>query len=560
MDYKKLANLLFPDIKYNVEDIEKRYPARKLTKGQVVSRFAPSPTGNMHIGNFFQMFISYNLTRVTDGIFFLRIEDTDSKREKKDAVKVVYEVLSKFGIKPDEYQSLNGEDVGEYGPYVQSQRTDIYKAYAKKLVEEGKAFPCFCKKTEGKEDELKLREQKFAYDDEKEYDPCRNLSLEDIEKKLKNGEKFAIRLKTKNDGSQRVKFYDLIKGEIEAKANSKDFILLKNDGVPPYAFAHAIDDTLMGTTIVVRGEEYIGSTPAHIELFEALGFTPVTYCHNPLICKIGDNGNRRKISKRFDPEADMRFYFEKGYPTDSVLEYLLNIINSGFEIWRSNNPDKNWKEFKFGVKDITAVSPIFDIIKLNDISKNLIARMSAEEVYSNVLAWAGEFDKEFAKYLKENKEYSTKVFNIGREGVKPRKDIYNWSMIKENFSYMFKTPNFEELDQEDEDSFNEFISEYVKEFSFLHSKEEWFNKVKEVASRLGYATDNKLYKANPQDYKGNTAKACQFIRIALTGKKDSPDLYELMQILGEEETIKRLNAKKTLWWVFFLWKDFNFLI
>jgi glutamyl-tRNA synthetase len=285
----------------------------------------------MHIGNFFQMFISYNLTRVTDGTFFLRVEDTDAKREKKDATKVIYDILDRFNIKPDEYQTLDGEDIGEYGPYVQSQRADIYEVYAKKLVSEGKAFPCFCKKTEGKEDVLKLREEKFAEDDEKEYDPCRDLSYEQVKANLDAGMPFAIRLKTKNDGTQRIKFFDLIKGEIEAKANAKDFIILKTDGIPPYAFAHAVDDTLMGTTIVVRGEEYISSVPAHIELFEALGFDLITYCHNPLICKIGDNGNRRKISKRYDPEADMRFYFEEGYPTTSVLEYLLNIINSGFE-------------------------------------------------------------------------------------------------------------------------------------------------------------------------------------------------------------------------------------
>ena len=542
MDYKKLAELLFPDVKTTVEDIEKRYPPRKLKEGQVVSRYAPSPTGYMHIGNFFQMFISYNLTRVTDGVFFLRIEDTDSKREKKDAIEVIYEILRRFNIKPDEYQTLDGKDIGNYGPYVQSQRAgDIYKVYAKKLVAEGKAFPCFCKKTEGKEDVLKLRETKFDDDDEKEYDPCRDLTVEEIEKHLKNGEKFAIRLKTKNDGSQRIKFNDLIKGEIEAKANAKDFILLKNDGIPPYAFAHAIDDTLMGTTIVVRGEEYIGSTPAHIELFDALGFKHMTYCHNPLICKIGDNGNRRKISKRYDPEADMRFYFVEGYPTQSLLEYLLNIINSGFEIWRAKNPDTPWQEFKFGVNDITAVAPIFDLVKLNDISKTIISKMSAKEVYEKVLAWAEEYDKDFAKFLKENKEYSTKVFNIDRESPKPRKDIYKWSMIKEYFSYMFKTPNKEELLDEDKERFDEFITEYGKNFTLPETKEEWFNDVKALAEKLGYATDNKLYKANPDAYKGNTAKACELIRIALTGRRNSPDIYEIMTILGEKEVKNRLK-------------------
>lgn len=541
MDYKRIADLIFPNLKYTVDDIEKRYKPRNLEKGQVVSRYAPSPTGYMHVGNFFQMFISYNLTRVTNGKFFLRIEDTDSKREKKDATKVIYDILNKFNIKFDEYQTLDGVDIGDYGPYVQSQRTDIYKAYAKKLVEEGKAFPCFCKKTEGKEDVLKLRQEKFAEDDEKEYDPCRNLTYEEVKANLDAGKTFAIRLKTKNDGTQRIKFYDLIKGEIEAKANAKDFVILKNDGIPPYAFAHAIDDTLMGTTIVVRGEEYISSVPAHIELFEALGFKLITYCHNPLICKIGDNGNRRKISKRYDPEADMRFYFENGYPTDSVLEYLLNIINSKFEGWRAQNPTAPWTDFTFGVNDITTVAPIFDLVKLSDISKNIISRMTAGEVYQNLLNWAEEYDVEFAKYLKANKDYAQNVLNIDRETPKPRKDIFKWSMVKDYFDYMFFKPTKNELDDADKEKFVEFIEEYSKNYKLESTKEEWFANVKAVAEKLGYATDNKAYKANPEAFKGNTAKACEFIRIALTGQKNSPDLYEIMKLLGETEIKNRFE-------------------
>lgn len=541
MDSRKIADLLFPNLKWTTDEIEAMYKPRNLAENQVVSRYAPSPTGYMHVGNFFQMFISYNLTRITNGKFFLRIEDTDSKREKKDATQVIYEILSRFHIKFDEYQTLDGEDIGEYGPYVQSQRTDIYKAYAKKLVAEGKAFPCFCKKTNGKEDILKLREERFQVDAEKEYDPCRDLTLSQVQENLDAEMPFAIRLRTKNDGSQRIKFFDLIKGEIEAKANSKDFILLKADDVPPYAFAHAIDDTLMGTTIVVRGEEYISSTPSHLELFEALGFKPITYCHNPLICKIGENGNRRKISKRLDPEADMRYYFEMGYPIDSVLEYLLNIINSGFEGWRAKNPTLPWQDFKFGVNDITTVAPIFDLVKLGDISKNVISRMTASEVYENVLEWAEEYDVDFAKYLKENKEFAVKVFNIDRDVPKPRKDIYCWKMVKEYFDYMFAKPESNELAESDRENYVEFIREYSNGFEVPETKEEWFANVKVVAEKLGYAVDNKLYKANPDAYKGNTAKACEFIRIALTGRKNSPDLYEIMTILGKEEVLKRFS-------------------
>ena len=544
MDYKKIAQLLYPDVTETPEDIFKRYPRRRLKEGQVVTRFAPSPTGLMHIGNFFQAFISYNLAKNSNGILFLRIEDTDEKRKVKEAKAVIYDVLERFGIKFDEYQTLDGKDVGDYGPYVQSQRERIYKVFAKKLVEEGKAFPCFCKKTEGKEDVLKLRETKFYEDDEKEYDPCRDLSYEEVKKHIDNGESFAIRLKTKNTGKERIKFYDLIKGELEAKANAKDFVLVKSDGIPPYAFAHAIDDTLMGTTVAVRGEEYISSTPAHLELFEALGFTPIKYCHNPLICKMDENGNRRKISKRYDPEANMMYYFEKGYPVDSVLEYLLNMINSRFEIWRKNNPDKPWQEFKFGINDITAVAPLFDMVKLNDISKNVIARQSGEELFANWLVWAKEYDAPLAEILEKNKAKFTKVCAMDRDGAtKPRKDIYNYSMMKDNFDYIFSRPTSYELDSADTAKANEFLSEYLKTFAMPPSNEEWFEGVKALAEKLGYAIDNKLYKQNPDAYKGNTAKACEFIRVAITGHKNSPTLFTIMQILGEDEVKARLSHK-----------------
>ena len=544
MNNQDIANLLFPDVTQTPEDIFARYPKRNLKEGQVVTRFAPSPTGFMHIGNFFQAFISYNLAKNSNGILFLRIEDTDEKREIKEAKKVIYDVLNRFGITFDEYQTLDGKDIGNYGPYVQSQRKDIYKVFAKKLVAEGKAFPCFCKKTEGKEDVLKLRETKFINDDEKEYDPCRDLSYEEVKKHIDNGEKFAIRLKTKHDGKERIKFYDLIKGELEAKANAKDFVILKNDGTPPYAFAHAIDDTLMGTTIVVRGEEYISSAPAHLELFEALGFKPIKYCHNPLIYKLNEEGNRRKISKRYDPESNMLYFPEKGYPNDSVLEYLLNMINSGFEMWRKNNLDKSWKEFKFGTGDITTVAPIFDLVKLNDISKNIIATMSGEELYNNWLDWASEYDKDLAEILKSDKEKYIKLCQMDRDGSsKPRKDIFNYSMMKDYFNYMFERPQTFEILDEDKEKANEFLEYYSKKYKTASSNEEWFENVKTIAGEMGYATDNKLYKQNPEAYKGNVAKACEFIRVAVTGKKNSPTLFTIMSLLGEDETKNRLSHK-----------------
>lgn len=539
MDYKKIAELLYPNVTTTPEQIMKKYPPRSLKEGEVVSRFAPSPTGMMHIGNFFQMFIGYYLRQSNGGVYFLRLEDTDAKREVAGAKEVIYGILERFGIKLDEYQSLDGKDIGEYGPYVQSQRRDIYAVFAKKLVAEGKAFPCFCKKTEGKEEILQQRKTKFIDNDETEYDPCRDLNYEQIKAHIDNGEKFALRLKTKGTGAERVKFYDLIKGEIEAKANAKDVILVKNDGIPPYPFAHAIDDTLMGTTICVRGEEYISSTPVHLEIFEALGFKQMTYCHNPLICKIGEEGNKRKLSKRLDPEVNMMYYFEEGYPINAVIEYLLNLISSSYEPWRAKNPEASYTEFKFGINDITAVSPMLDLIKLNDIAKNVVARMTAQELYDEWLKWAEEYKPKLAQTLKAQKDYAIKICGIGRGGPKPRKDIFKWSMIEELYSYMFVSPTNIEVDNEV--NYKEFLKEYSKDFELPESKEVWFDEVKKVAEKLGYATDNKLYKANPSAYKGNTAKVCEYIRLALTGQVNSPDIYELMTILGEEETKKRLQ-------------------
>ncbi len=547
MDYKKLADLLYPDIDKTPEYYFKKYPKRNLKDGQVVSRYAPSPTGMMHIGNFFQMFISYNLTRVTDGVIFLRIEDTDSKREKTGAMNVIYDILNRFNIKFTEYQTLDGKDIGEYGPYIQSQRVEIYKTFAKYLVSIGRAFPCFCKKTEGIEDVKKLREDKWAEEDKFEYDPCRDLSLEEVEEHLKNGDKFAIRLRTMNTGDERIKFYDLIKGEIDAKANAKDFVILKNDGVPPYAFAHAIDDTLMGTTIVVRGEEYISSTPAHLELFDALGFKHMTYCHNPLICKIDEEtGNRRKISKRKDPEFNMQYYFEQGYPINAVLEYLLNLINSGFEAWRKQNPTLPWTDFKFGVKDITAGSPTFDLVKLNDISKNIISRLTAEEVYENTLAWAKENNKGFCEYLENNKDYAIKVFSIDRGGEKPRKDLAKWSEVPEKLDYMFNLHNYANIhgilnEKIDKNTIKIIVNNYAKSYNNYTEKQDWFENLKTEASKLGFAVNNKEYKANPDAYLGNMADYCLIIRLMLTGKADSLDIFAISKTIGQKEVDSRVE-------------------
>ena len=540
MDYKKLADLLFADNKLTTDEIEKKYPKRNLSDKQFVTRFAPSPTGYMHLGGFFQALIDYNIAKRSGGVFYLRIEDTDQKREISGASEIILNILTSYGFLPDEYELKGGVTVGEYGPYYQSERKEIYKAYAKKLVSEGKAFPCFCRKTEGLADVKESREKKFAVGINEDKDPCRNLTFEQIEQNLKDGKKFAIRLKSAGNGVDKIKFNDYAKGEVEMTANSMDAILLKNDLMPTYHFAHAVDDTLMGTTVVVRGEEWLPSYPLHKEIFEALGFKQPKYIHSPLIYKLNEKGNKNKISKRKHPEADMRFFDKEGYDKSAVVEYLMNLINSNFENWRKANPNADIKEFPFNGFKITANTPIFDFVKLNDVSKEIISRYSAEKCYEELLAWAREYSVENMDYLVKDKGYVTQVLNIDREKPKPRKDIYKWSMFFELFDYMFGAPASFELEHSEEKLFKEVVKAY-KQYLTLSNKDVWFENIKKMSEELGYATNNADYKANPEKYKGNTAKVCEYIRIAITGRKNSPDLFEIMSLLGEKEVLERLS-------------------
>lgn len=540
MDYKKLSELLFPNNKLTVEEIEKKYPKRKLKKGAEVTRFAPSPTGFMHIGGFFQCVIDRNIAKRSGGVFYLRIEDTDKKRELIGASTIILETLKRYGYLPDEYEEKGVKVVGDYGPYFQSEREEIYRAYAKKLVAEGKAFPCFCRKTEGLNDVKEKREKMFSLGITEDKDVCRNLTFEQIEEYLKDGKTFAIKLKSKGNGQNKIKVHDVLKGELEIQENGEDAVLLKSDFMPTYAFAHAVDDFLMGTTTVVRGEEWIPSYPLHIEIHEALGFPLPKYIHTPLINKIRENGGKTKISKRIDAEADMRFFAREGYEPEALIEYLTNLANSKFEGWRKENPDKSIDEFPFDGFNITANRPVFDILKLNDISKDIISKYTAETCYQKLLAWAEEFSEENVDYLKKDKEYVVKVLNIDREKPKPRKDVYKWSMVFDTFDYMFSAPKKYQIDESERRKFEEVLRAY-KKYLDLSDKTVWFDKIKEMAGVLGYATDNKLYKQNPNAYKGNVAKVCEFIRVAITGHKDSPDLYEIMTILGEDKVRERIS-------------------
>ena len=543
MDYEKLAQLLFPNLEHDFKYYLDFYKKRNLPEGAQVMRFSPSPTGFFHIGGLYSALISFLTTKKTDGVFYLRIEDTDQKREIVGAGDIIYNSLVSFNVIPDEgYRGSILPQLGNYGPYVQSQRKDIYLAFAKELVRRGRAFPCFCDKTESKEDVVQRRQEMLEHSQElATKDACRNLTYEQIEEYIKQGKPFALRLKSMGNSEKAFKIHDLIKGDREIRENNKDVIILKSNLIPPYNLAHVVDDTLMGTTIVVRGDEWYASLASHLEIFNALGLTPPQYAHTPVASKIDSKtGTKRKLSKRKDAEADIRYYFEKGYPTQVVIDYCINLLNSDFESWRNANPDSSYLDFDFKISKIGSNNPMYDIVKLNDISKNFFARKTKEYIYDNTLAWAKEYDKEFYKYLCSNKEYCLKVFNIDREVPKPRKDIACFSEIKNYFSYMFdytcpqQKSDFD-LENVNQKNLQEVLTNYPKYLN-LETKEEWFANIKVMAEKLGYATDNKLYKQNPEAFKGNTATVCEYIRLGVTGRKNSPDLYTILTILGKEKS------------------------
>lgn len=544
---EKIANLLYPNCKYTVEEINAKYPRREVVNGEV-TRIAPSPTGFLHIGTAYVAFMDKLIAG--DGVYYFRLEDTDKKREVENTANIAYNMLCKFNLRPDEgFRGENQQELGIYGPYRQSDRKAIYQTFAKYLVEKGRAFPCFCKKTESISEIKERREKELeANQDLESKDPCRDLSYEQIKEKLESGEKFALRLRSEGNPEKTFKFKDLAKGEREIRENDKDIVLIKSDGLPVYSFAHAIDDHFMGTTVVVRGEEWFPSLASHLELFDALGFERLKYLHAPVLCKLDDNGNKRKLSKRKDPEADARYFVKLGIPVESVLEYLLNLINSDFEMWRNNNPQASVCEFPFKVEKIGSNNPMFDLVKLCDVSKSVISKLTAEQVFDKCYAWAKEFDVDFAEYLAQNECYAKQVFAIDRYTAKPRKDIAMWSEIPEYYAYMFKPyfkcyakENFEDLHSIDQEKLKEVLKAYLGVYKTYEEKQIWFDDIKNMAEKLGYAVNNKEYKANPSAFKGNVADVCTYIRLAITGRKNSPDLYEICRILGDEEVKQRLS-------------------
>ena len=548
MDYKRLAEMLYKNVTLTPEYFFEKYPERNLAPGAEVTRTAPSPTGYYHTGGLFGAMIDKLVALKTNGIFYLRIEDTDQKRQVPGAADVAYNMLCKFNTKPDEgFMGEGKKQVGEYGDYVQSKRQEIYTAFAKRMVELGRAFPCFCNASEGKED-IKIRREKQLEESDEiiDKDPCRNLDIATIELNLKMGKPWALRLYSNGDPEKTYEFTDLIKGKRTLHENAKDIVLMKSNGIPPYAFAHVIDDTLMHTSIVVRGEEWWPSLNAHLEIFRALGIKPPKYAHTPVVCKIDEKtGTKRKLSKRYDPEADTRYFIAEVYATVAINEYLLNLLNSDFENWRKANPDLPYTDFPFSIKKISSSNPMFDLVKINDISKNIISKVPAKKLLREIVDWANEYDTQLAKVLLAHQEMAERLLAIDRENARPRKDIGHFSEVKRLFCYMFNEfyDNSTSLVFDDKYSKSDIVNllkEYVKVLNLDESKEQWFDTLKQCAFVCGYA-DMKTYKQSPESYKGNIADASNIVRVAITGRTNTPDLYEIIKLLGKEEVLNRLE-------------------
>ena len=546
MGYKELADLIFPDAK-DISYYEEKYPERDLKEGAIVTRFAPSPTGFVHIGGLYQSLVAKKIAKQTDGVFFVRIEDTDQKREVENGVSEILTSLKEYDLSPDESLNTDGTDNGNYGPYIQSKRKDIYQAYAKNLLEKGLAYPCFCSAedlNEIRENQTKARQRTGYYGT---WTRCRNMPVDMAMEKIKNGDSYIVRLKSPGNPDKKIKHKDLIKGNIEFPENDQDIVIIKSDGLPTYHFAHAVDDHLMRTNLVIRADEWVASVPLHLQLFYMLGFKPPKYAHIAPIMKEED-GNKRKLSKRKDPEAAVSYYREEGIPKEAVIEYLMNIANSNFEAWRKGNKDKSIDDFNFDIKKMGVSGALFDMVKLLDVSKTVISTYSAEKVLEDVLNWSNIYDKDLYELLNRDKEYALKIFGIERGNVKPRKDIAKWSDVKDSIIYMFDdrflTSNIEYEYQKvtDEDEIKKIVSTYFdKYYDENDDKQTWFNKMKDLSEELGYAREVKEYKNNPDSYKGHVGDISTVIRVKVTGRANTPDLYEILQVLGKESILKRVN-------------------
>ena len=542
MDYQALADLLFPNVTETPEEVQARFPKRELSEGAVATRMAPSPTGFVHLGNLVQGMISERMAHQSGGVLFLRVEDTDAKREVPGAVEVLINSLEHYNIKFDEGATIDGDN-GLYGPYRQRQRASIYHVFAKKLVSEGKAYPCFCTEEEltAMREQQEAAKENFGYYGK--YAIWRDRSIEDIKAQIDAGNPWVLRFKSEGSIENQFKFDDLVKGKLTITENDIDNVLLKSDGIPTYHFAHAVDDELMRTTHVVRGDEWLPSLPFHIQLFKALGFKLPKYVHIGPLMKM-DGNSKRKLSKRKDPELALTFYKAAGFPVQAMREYLMTVLNSNFEDWRRANPDADIETFKFSPKKLNPAGSLFDYAKLVDVSKNVISRMDAPTAYALLTEWAQEFDADFGSKLAADPAFATSILAIGRGGKKPRKDLATWKDAKDYMGFFYDeyltAPVFDE--KFDKATVKDALSRFLEKFDISDDSGIWFNKVKEITDCLGFTTDMKAYKADPAAFKGTVADISTFIRQAVTGKTNSPDLYTVMQILGYDKTVARIQA------------------
>lgn len=542
MDYNQLAEFLFPDIKDTPEDIIKRFPERNLPDGACVTRIGPSPTGFVHLGNLYNAIIAERLAHQSQGVFYLRIEDTDQKREVEGAVETLINAMAYFGVNFDEGATADGDN-GNYAPYRQRQRKNIYQVFAKELVKQGKAYPCFLTENELnaiREQQTSNKENPGIYG--KYAEKSRNLTIEQIKENISQNKSWVLRYKGVQT-DEYITVEDAVRGKLEMPRNNMDFVLLKSDGIPTYHFAHVIDDHFMHSTHVIRGEEWLSSLPMHVELFNTLGWKQPIYCHTATLMKM-DGESKRKLSKRKDPELALSYYQQEGISQDAVWEFLLTLLNSNFEEWRLANPDADYKEFPYTLEKMSISGALVDLDKLRDISKNVICHMTAEQVYSKWLEWCEKYNQEFAELIKKYPERTLSALNVGKGGNKPRKDLETWKQACDFMSFWYnETFKFEdEMSVEcDDDTRKTFFARYLETYNHADESSEWFAKVKEITQELGFAVKPKDFKKNPDQYKGSIINITNMLRIALTGRANAPDIWEVSHVLGEEIVRKRLE-------------------
>ena len=545
MDYMILAERLFPHITETPEQVELRYPKRELPEGAKVTRMGPSPTGFMHLGNLFGALVDERLAHQSGGVFYLRIEDTDKKREVEGGVQTILSAFSSFGLPFDEGATLTGDN-GAYGPYRQSQRAQIYQTFAKSLVQRGLAYPCFCTEDELAAAHAKQEQNKENFGYYGQYAVWRDRPMEDIEKALQQGLPYVIRFRSEGSIENKVRHEDLVKGKMELTENDQDIVILKSDGIPTYHFAHVVDDHLMGTTVVVRGEEWLATLPVHLQLFRAMGWKAPKYAHTAQLMKLDpETGGKRKLSKRKDPELALDFYYAEGYPVPAVLEYLMTLLNSNFEEWRRANPDLPMNDFPFSTKKMSGSGALFDIEKLRDVSKNVISRMSAETVYDYVANWSRDHDAAFHALFTRDPEKSKAYLAIGRGGKKPRKDLALWSDVKPYMDFLFDElfqPDYTMPERVSAEDAVAILSAYAAEFDENDTPDAFFEKMKALADRFGFASDTKAYKEHPEQFKGPVGDVSMVIRVAVAGRQNAPDLQTVMSIMGREAVLKRLES------------------